>query len=420
MARVASAQMYQRPELVVDKSILSRDVVKFRPTVPGTFASGAVTDISFSLPRSGIWLDRMDTVRLQFSAIPTSVGGTYVRFSQYIWNLFDRLEITQSGHTIVNQRFFSDKMNSEYLINGDPNSQMGRLLWGEGSQAERNTLGAASNMYDFPIEIFRHLSADNDIHVLPLSELSGPLEVRLFFANPAACVECDGTTPGFTITNPRFVAQQIIPSSSQRAAMVSDITAGKYRFGIVEATGYQYTMVSGSTAYNIPINVTRLSVRDIAWFMRTASTLLTTTTNDRHITYNWNSLSTAQYHIEGVLIPSENVSYGATNFVDGFHSTMASAFEPRALDWIPRARSLITAANYVNDALVVAQDFKRNSMQPWVVSGRSTTNGSNIQVDVTLSGALGANQTVSIFVYSDAILSITPQGDLFMLTGGGA
>jgi hypothetical protein len=305
------------------------------------------------------------------------------------------------------------KKSVDHAFNSDVDAGIsGGVLYGDGTQAQRNTWGSSARVYMFPItELF-----PDDVPILPLLELGATSQWQIEITlETGTVIETDGTAPTFALTSPVFYVETLKPTVEYRNRIRANIASGNFQLRCVPYKYNSATLVSGSTSYteSLPIHVR--SLRNVKAVMRTASTINTTTTNDRDLTYNYNSLNSFQMRVAHELMPQEVVTCSGSG-VEAFIEVQRVFDQDDTLS--KQSHGLVNVNNFLNDAFVVALDLRRSRPHGELgkrhISGRDTR-AQPVQLDLVFASSLGVNNQLECYFDYDCILKADPMGNFMRI-----
>lgn len=398
--------------ITFEKDIVNRSLRRVRPTASGqTYVGGDI--IYMNLPNKE-WVSDPHHMFLQFSASCSAAGSTYARFPRFIWNCINQIRfLKDSTEVIPPLRKYGMFKTLNHAFSSDIDAGVaGGILYGDGTQAQRNVWGATPRVYQFPItELF-----PPNVPILPLLELGASnqwqIEITL---EPATVIETDGAPPVFSITQPIFYVETIQPTVEYRNRIRGQIASGNFQ---LQCMPYKYnpaTLVAGSASYteSLPIHVR--SLRSMMALMRTSATINTTTTNDRDATYNYNNVNSYQLRLAHELIPQEVVTCSGSG-VEPFIEVQRIFDQDDTIT--TKSHGLINVNNFLNDGFVMGLDLRRSRPHDekgkYHISGRDTR-AQPVQLDIVMSGALGANNLLEQFYTYDCVLKADPTGHLLRI-----
>lgn len=178
----------------------------------GTYSSRTNNVIRFPMPRENIDM-RRSFLRLTITLSQT--GGTYIRLPQYAGTCISRIRTVFNGFE-TDQQYVNRLMNfhNNTGMDADVISTIGQDFLGYGTKANRNAKGADPSGTDYVLLV---RSGILSMDVLPFQALfcgtkdrPRPISnnaltfVEMTIADPLGVVECDGTNPLITVTNPEW------------------------------------------------------------------------------------------------------------------------------------------------------------------------------------------------------------------------
>jgi hypothetical protein len=178
--------------------------------------------IEWDVPNSNnVWID-WSRASIIFDLSLTRVGGTFIRASNLIWNCIDRFELEEGNEQVEDYQFYPEKKTLHYTLHKQENGSEnhGESFYGDGSQANRNTKGAAPVWtYKIPIQSIP-LSKTSALPMFPpFHSTANRLRFRWYIGQPSRWIETDAPTFTWTISRWEIHYDQVIVENKQAFAM---------------------------------------------------------------------------------------------------------------------------------------------------------------------------------------------------------
>ena len=412
--QAVKSEAFKLPKLLVEKGLLLRETVLVPPEQVGTITGGAGSHVIFKIPSdSGRWVYGTRHIAVQFNADGASSGGggTYQRFENGIKSIIKEVRVFSSGNRILNPLFYNVKAAMEQGLNGDPDSSLiGGMLEGLGTRSDRNTWCEDNLKYVIYVELLPIAKGTKSINILPASFFAGDLKVEIFFEEPSRCMRSDYTTLAYNITNSRMRLDYILPSASLVGEMKALFQTGGFKLPIEERLYYSNPLNSGQTRYELNFAITKESVKKVLFAMRTASTVASGTTDDKLSTFNHNSIQDYQFHVGGYNFPQDVVNTTSANCAEAMFELLRCSDNFTHYDEISMPKGSLNRLNWLESGCLLGYNFSKNPLAP--VMGGISTGSSGLRLVLNFSSALGSNQQIELFSYSDMVLKASPSGVL--------
>jgi hypothetical protein len=376
---------------------------------PETINNVAPGQISYIRIPKGDLSDFRDSV-LEFNATCSATGGTYVRFGQPIAQIINRVRIMANSVLLDDELEFG-RIYAWELMAMD-NTEWGSALTitdGIGSAAYRNSLAASASVI-YSIKLGKVADILNS--VVPVGWLgNNQITIECYWqSNPSTVIETDGTAPTYLINNIQFHYANIVPTPTYKKLLNDKFSSGGMQFSFRAFDNYITTYnssVLGNLYTVLPFKHRKAITIITAW--QPTSTIQTTTTNDKYISYSgYTNYASSRFKVNGIFIPSDKIQ----NTFDLYLHTCDS------LDITSYFNSYI-ANNWVstNTAFLLGQTIAQNPRSVTednrVVQGIDTASGnSNVIFELNLSTALPSMQTAYFYCEYYAICSINSNGNL--------
>lgn len=392
----------------VAKTIAARRVpVKIRAEQQ-SYSSDKNKLIRIPLPDGALYDTRLGY--LTFNALVTKTGGTYVRFASGIFSIFNRIRVLAGSTEIEDIRDYNRisailfELFSPILSTGN----VGVTSMGFGTQAQRNTLGASATGTDYACPLF---SGVFGTELLPLDNIQNDIFLEMYIEDPTVCVETDGTLPIITISSVLFHIERLELQDDYRRFIASTVRTNGLTLGWHAWERFSQTLAPG-TNQNVTISAKNSSLSVMLNIFLDSSTINSTTTNDKFLTWQRQNLTSSQLFINGRVFPDEPVD-----------TLTCSAWEcyQTYLEWITKWRlnGIIPIAPPIN-AVAFFSDrfFQLDDLEPFPelddVINPFNTIGNNINLikKYTFSAATPANYQLDTWVQSFRQIYISPDGSV--------
>jgi hypothetical protein len=356
--------------------------------------------IRFQLPSDSVY--DMRTACLAFNATATQTAGTFIRFPNFMGVIIAQLRVLAGSKEIVNIQNWGLLMNIIRIATSDAEvaGTEQAMLQGVNPAGTRNTDNTAIRKYLLPM--YLNLCG---LKPFPTKCIKDVITFEFTLATNNAVIEGDGTpgTLAYSITNTRLHVKDMQLPQDWVARYLSMLSTNPYTL-TTHAWQYQgNTLSSGTSSFDVQINIKAKSIKSIFWVMRTQSTLNDPTVNDKWETFNPNSISNYYVKINGKQYPAEPIdcTFGVEPYLYflkaiGVYSTIRGA---------KNAATAIGRDWFTNKAIFIWN--LESHQHAALLDGLNTTMG-NVTLSVTLnfSAPLATNQQMDIFVEYDEIVKV--------------
>jgi hypothetical protein len=288
---------------------------------------------------------------------------------------------------ITNYNLLSTILNSVGVLNYP--SAVGFMTAGMGSQAQRNAL-AAGSIYYIP------LTTNFFQNILPLALIRDEIRIEVYFENPTAFIETDGTVPSFLMSNMEMIFEEYgFANNSYISALQRKLNNdGRLVFKWMDVQ-YNGNTITGQGKANIDVPSKFQLIKMFLAVLRNQGTLQSTTVNDKFETWNPNAMTSYQFRINNIYIPVQAIENSVTAPLDP-HAYLQMIQTLRG--WSPYNNVLIDeiiAQNYYTNKMLIAHDF---SAFADALSGVSTVNGASTFLFYLTLGTVAVPQSLDMFV----------------------
>jgi hypothetical protein len=371
-----------------------REVVKLTSDV-STPSPASQNRFHFTVPNYSML--RSSNTYMSFKFVCSGTGGSYVRNSNGIHTIFERMRITL-GSLVVEDLEDCNLLQSAFYQAGssaDWQASVGEK-YGFGSTTERNSMASGKR---FAIPIFSDFfSYPRD---LPLMEIDVPLKVEFTLANPEKCLESDHTSAlTYSLSDCKLVCEMVdIHSQEVKNQLATQLK--KNPVHIPYRTFSRYVDTISGTSNQIKINSSHSNVKFIMTVMRTQADISDETVNDKFITYNYNGLNSLQLRVNGRLHPQEAIECreGASEL----YQELLKVLKTKNLthDYTQLGNDYDSTKCLIG---VLLEHFESSG---GLVSGEDTArNSANLEIHLSLSAAPTSTEEVVTFVAYDSVLKI--------------
>jgi hypothetical protein len=249
--------------------------------------------------------DLIDTRKgyLTFDTQIATVGGTYVRVQQGIYNIFNRIRLRIGGYELEDIRDYN-KIYSllwEMIQSPDTTANIGYLNMGFGTQYDRNNLSGNNVVTGYTCPVMSGIFTQE---LLPLGVLKQGLCLELYIEDPTVSLETDSSSQVVTISNIQFHCERLELKKSFQAYVNNYIRTKGLKLGFTSWEHYTNILSAGVNT-QIALNHRSSSVSTVINFLLPSSQNNNTLINDRHYTFLKYNLSEASILFEGRLFPDE-------------------------------------------------------------------------------------------------------------------
>lgn len=393
---------------------INRIPKKFQPTNTQTFTSGNNDTIRLRLPS-----DMPADFRRAFLLMDVTIlspGSTYRRMSFGSWSFIDKIRIHCSNETIEEQQYYNRIHSALFTLQSNPDyyDAIGSRVYGTGSQAERNALGASTS-YRVAVPISAGYFTTG---VLPLHATKNFwTELEIYLAPANTVIETDGLTPSYTLSNIDIHYEAICSWNGTYERSLSELVdRAKFNVWFNTFTTFQNNVINQQS--DLIIANRQESVNQIISWMYNTGTVTSTTTNDKFITFAKNDAFSYQLKFNNRLWPDEEIRTD-NDALEAYFVYLRSIDQhklsgiPAAYDRFPNPR--VSVPN-INQPSFIANDFfmiadVRNSPDEELINNFSTEATNN---DVIFKLKLLANpppQTALLsLVDYNVIVKFLPSG----------
>lgn len=266
-------------------------------SVASTYSTNTDNIVRFYFNNSNV----IDFTRggIAFDLTITAPGATYVRAAQGVWSIFNRVRLT-TGQELEDVREYGRLHSILYETGKTPQvgAQIGSVI-GYGTQAQRNTWGATANKdYIMPLMCGLFLSSP-----LPMGIFSQQLQLEMYLENPLRCIETDSAGPiSFSLTSIYFHYEELILSPGVTRQMMGAASAG-VRFPYKSFIFYSQPVIAANQDIIIPHAST--AIDGFINVMVENDNMLTTTVNDKYLTWLINGCQQFVLRINNEFFPKE-------------------------------------------------------------------------------------------------------------------
>jgi hypothetical protein len=335
--------------------------------------------IKFELPTAFLTDTRGGYLTMNVTLSKT--GGTYIRVAQWITSLFKKMEVrTKGGGQLIETLEHYNKLCAFLFTITNPtlvNSQIANLRMGYGTQAERNTQGAAA--YDFVVPLF---SGVFNTELLPLTNID-PIELWLTLDDATACLETDGTAPAIAITNAEFHVEQLDLEPSFAAFIKNYVNEHGLTLGFHTWTRHAQTMATANHQ-EIRLNQNTTSMTAIFNFFVDTATFNTTTTNDKFITWTRHNMTQWQLRNNGTIFPPQPVNATLADGIEMYHIYARYMDKWKLSGMIPIAPAISHDAFYNGSRWIFLINFEAFSDQEDDIVNPYSTVDANSQMVILM------------------------------------
>ncbi len=289
----------------VKQALACRRVPQKIRAANATYASNNNKQIQIKLPNNGLCDTRYGY--LSFDCSISATGGTYRRLSYGAFSAFDRLSVKFGSVEVEDIRDYNRIQNllweteqiAEITSNFGSTTTIGGM--GFGTQAERNALGLLTTNYCIPL-----YSGVLNTELLPFQVIKSGMELNLYIGDPTTFVETDGTLPIVTITNVIFHVERLDLEPKYMAFINNYVASNGLRIGFHSMERYTNALNTG-LQQSLTISNKSSSVSGLYNIFVDSTTLNSTTTNDKFITWEPNNLVEYSTNINGTIFPEEPI-----------------------------------------------------------------------------------------------------------------
>lgn len=271
------------------------------PAVASSYSTGGDNIVRFFLSSDGLLDFRRGYLSFDFR-INTGVGvGTYLRVSQGIWSIFNRLRLVCGGKELEDIREYNlyNSLMFEALQDTEISDVIGPSCYGYATQAQRNVFSSATKTYSCPILCGFFLTG-----VLPMAFLKQRLELQLYLEDVSRCIETDYPIGLITMTlsNVYFHTEELKLESSVARELEALVNSG-VTYPYKKFTHYVQPILN--TMNNLVIPHVGAGIETLIHVMRNGANLSNPIVNDKLLSYVPNNTTDFQLRINNELYPPE-------------------------------------------------------------------------------------------------------------------
>lgn len=398
--------------LVNGKSTYRSDVKSYyrdiNPQQGGPYSSSN-TQIIFRLPNDANTFINLANLRFDFSAACTgaftsSTGS--MGFANGIGQVINRVSLRVNGTVLIdelNNNLVTHVYNDLLLPSSESTTGLMALARGVTSTASTRYAWSHGRQYRVPLSFKKGFLYNNallpcypniyyDIIVYLESNTNAILEYDALTYNTGV------TSTSYTVTNPVLSCEFLYGGS------LSSKFIGKPMS--IPFTDYNYyTQQITTSSSTINLAVANRSIKSIMLLLRDSQTYNSITTLAKMDTFTSTTQSAAlnslQFFINSNPIPSQSITVSGTNTRLLFEMVKSLKIdENNCPAWLD--------SNYATSKFVILYEFE--SLRDYISGINASNTTIPLQVQMTFSQAPTAAIQCDIFVFYDAVMSISPQG----------
>jgi hypothetical protein len=322
----AMAQSLSNQGVSLDQTLLSKfstvipDSIRFKQTrqalkarrtpvkIPAeslSYASNNNKQVKIKLPNNALYDTRHGY--LSFDCAIAVTGGTYRRLAYGAFSAFDRLNVKFGSGEVENISDYNRIQNLEWESGVIPDvttafgstNTLGCL--GFGTASERNALGLLNAQYSMPI-----YSGVLNGALLPFENIRSGMEITFYIGDPTTFVETDGTNPIVTISNVKFHIERLELEQKYLSFIANYIHKNGLQIGFHSMERYTNSLTTG-TQQSLTIQNKSSSVSALMNLFVDSTTINSTTTNDKFLTWTPQNLTSYSTLINGAIFPDEAI-----------------------------------------------------------------------------------------------------------------
>jgi hypothetical protein len=361
------------------------------------------TQCSFILPQGMLLNGKNRPIRFRGEFTFSKTGGSFVRPHNGILSLIRRLRVFVGSVCVsdTDQYGVLSALAHNYRYSQDWFDGNGYLS-GYGSQAQRNAFGAASSTW-FEFELLENLFRQN----LPVFKNEARIKVEIHWEDPSKCIETDGTSPSYQITNAQLRCSGLyLDNPEQVAAMTRNVVCAFENYRV-----QQHILTAGLTTSSVKLNVMLRDCTAIAFCMLNDANLTDPTSNDRLSTFARNGLSRAELKINGSLVvfTGHGQDYSRNDGMWEAKSIWGLSANDRSLASTYTAFQTDKFLGAFNLSPVVKDEVAHEKSQDITIGGGMPLDH-NCTLELTFASALAAQQSLYVIYFYNS--SVTYEGDM--------
>lgn len=342
---------------------------------------------------------------LTFEALATSVGGTYVRFPDGIWNAIDNIRVLVGNQEIDHLRSYglyqSEMWEFGRISNSGLDGTLGYSCFGIGNGATRSVWGAAGRKYAIPLNVGFLLSK-----VIDFKSISQMVVIEITLGNPSAVLESDGATLNYSFNNVELHTEELTELPEMYLSRVRALGGIHYAY----TTWDEYISDITTTSRTIDIPHVSQSIHGTMTIMRNLADINDPTVNDKFKIYNYNNCNEIQFRINHKYYPERPIDT-TVEALELYMELMKFLGHWEGFGTFTNITN-VNAAQFVAGKYAIAIDFDEHPYHygSMILNDFKLDHGNTFQLMITLNAPPAVAQQIHTFVLHHRVVTISPSG----------
>ncbi len=398
----------------------------WNPIDNGTYSARSNNRIRIDIPNTDIWNFQNGwlaaDLTLSSDGIPTDGNPAYLRMGNGSWNAFERVRHLSNLSPIEEMYPYWSLYSFQWIFEqSEIIEQSFHTELGIGTQASRNTWGAITKRFIFPLDL-GWISAGP----FPAKYVNATQSVEFFLADPNQFIESNCGNLNFVLSNVEMHAFKMtnkFPNlvneyrgTSWEEGFARFVRSGSYEVMLDYFDWYQNTPIAQQGDYLVPVKTA--AIQSICTVFGNVLEISNPLINDRILTFPKLSVGQYQYKIFSKLYPEQPVDCRNEGFqpyqfylnyvnawtINGFPGAIPNS--PDAINEAP-----VKLIEFNTDAFAMIADFrstkKVSSINPIFNSDAST---GEIRINIRFDAAVPAGTCTYHIVRSSSIFGLKADG----------
>jgi hypothetical protein len=269
------------------------------PAVATSYATNSDSIVRFFFSSDGILDFRRGYLSFDLT-VNCSTPYTYLRVSQGIWSIFNRLRLvaTKELEDIREYNLYNSCL-FESLRDEDIADVIGPSCYGFATQAERNSFSSTTKTYSMPVLCGFFLTG-----AVPMKLLKQRLELQLYLEQVSRCIETDANIAdvSYTLTNIYFHTEELALDPAVLGELQSLMGSG-ISYPYKRFVHYVQPVINSRS--NLVIPHVGSGIEALLHVFRNSNSLSNPLLNDKLLTYSRINVEDHQLRINNDLYPPE-------------------------------------------------------------------------------------------------------------------
>lgn len=384
-------------------TVSDREDLKIR-SVEGSYSTTTNGVLRFKLPNR-YFLDFCKAY-LRMNVSITGGGGTYTRFNNGIWSIFNRIRVV-AGSEIEDIREYNLYQNMQWEMQRqhDVAEIYGYSLYGVSSTVDRNAWSAGRE-YAMPLNL-GFLEC-----LLPVACFNQVIEIEMYLEDPRRCIESDGAGPwNIVVDKPMIVVETVSPNSGYISSIKNLIASGDFKLHY-HVTEHYINNINNVSSTDIQLNHRSDSILGIISIFRTAANVNNPAINDKQNNFTYPGITKYWLNINGYQTPPEPIESGVQTYIHYLKWINSYKNEQMKCDKTVIDIDEYTGAKFflINDLDVHPAERKKVGESPYINPFGTIGNAADILLRIEFSGPV--TYQMETFVVHSQIVHCSPTGEL--------